>query len=70
MKKVFKVYRGLKISNEELETKYCEGSLITLQGYTSTTLDKNVALKFATTNKDESFEMIPLLIEILIKDNH
>ena len=48
LKKEFTVYRGLQMSNEELAAKYFEGNSIRLQGFTSTTLDSNVALGFAT----------------------
>ena len=37
--KKFIVYRGLKLSKEELEQKYKVDNLINLQGFTSSTLD-------------------------------
>ena len=36
--KTFSVYRGLQITQEELQQRYKVGETIKLQGYTSTTL--------------------------------
>lgn len=66
----FAVYRGLTISSEELASKYKVGNTITLQGFTSTTIVRNVALRFATggtSNQVEDSEKVPLLMEIRIK---
>ena len=68
----FAVYRGLKISNEELESKYNVGNTITLQGFTSTTIDREVALGFATDgplDDADLSEKVSLLLEIRIKEN-
>ena len=46
-KKDFYVYRGLPLTLSEIETKYRLGSVINLQGYTSSTLSKQNALEFA-----------------------
>jgi hypothetical protein len=43
----FHVYRGLQIPADEMEEKYFIGNKITLKGYTSTTLDRPVAVGFA-----------------------
>ena len=54
----------------ELKSKYIEGTTITLQGYTSTTLNKKVALKFAfdgVLSQIENPDKCPLLIDIRVK---
>ena len=66
--KKIKVYRGLSINVEELNSKYVVGKSITLQGFTSTTQDREVALGFAT-NSPVKENCEPLLIEILIKSD-
>ena len=40
------LYRGLKLTSAELNN-YNEGNLINLTGFTSSSMDKNVAIKFA-----------------------
>ena len=55
-----------------MESKYKIGNSITLQGYTSTTIDRNIALGFATAdpdNQDNLSDYFPLLMEIRIKGN-
>ena len=67
VKNKFKVYRGLKLSTEELENKYKIGNKIQLTGFTSSTLRRNLAQKFAfQKHKDDSKDLLlkPVLIEI------
>lgn len=75
----FTVYRGLQLSTEELRAQYQIGNTFNLKGFTSTTLDRNVALGFAIsglTNATQNIrntidpanieynEKCPLLVEI------
>ena len=64
-KEILSVYRGLQIPIVELKEKYFVGNSFNLQGFTSTTLKRNVAINFAIG--DEDTEKCPLLIEIKIK---
>ena len=64
-KEILSVYRGLQIPEVELKEKYFVGNSFNLQGFTSTTLKRNVAINFAIG--DEDAEKCPLLIEIKIK---
>ena len=64
-KEILSVYRGLQIPEVELKEKYIVGNSFNLQGFTSTTLKRNVAINFAIGDKDT--EKCPLLIEIKIK---
>ncbi len=68
--KVITVYRGLKMPVSELDSKYIEGHSINLQGYTSTTLNFGVAVKFAikgVLGQAEDSEYWPVLVEIKVK---
>ncbi len=47
LSKQFNVYRGLKMNHAEIYDKYEEGREINLLGFTSSTLDKSMALTFA-----------------------
>ena len=63
----FKVYRGLKLPQSELEEKYQVGKTINLTGFTSSTLSKETALSFAFDGKTilkEDTNRLPLLVEI------
>ena len=54
----------------ELDSKYYAGNSINLQGYTSTTQDRGVALHFAIGQNIEEFGTngkVPILVEIKIK---
>lgn len=42
----FTVYRGLKLSKDDIEAKYTVGKQINLLGFTSSTIDRNTALSF------------------------
>ena len=73
LSKVFSVYRGLQVKAEEIESKYQPGSSINLQGFTSTTQDRDVAIKFAlgdSLEEQENPEKCPVLIEIKIMDDN
>ena len=50
MKGKTNLYRGLKLASAELDN-YKEGNLINLTGFTSSSMDKNVAIKFAIENE-------------------
>ena len=66
----FTVYRGLQVPPSELENKYFRGNSIHLQGFTSTTLNRDTALGFALDNLQDDVsrdDKCPLLIEIFIK---
>lgn len=55
-RKITTVYRGLKVSQEELDEKYKLNGIINLSGFTSSTLDRDIACSFAFGNlkiKDE-----------------
>ena len=43
---IFNVYRGLKVSETELAERFQVGAKTNLQGFTSSTLNRSVALKF------------------------
>ena len=70
LKETFKVYRGLQVPASELTHKYFNGNSIHLQGFTSTTLNRDTALNFALDNLPDDVsgaDKCPLLIEIVIK---
>ena len=76
-KSVFKsglsVFRGLKLTQDEIEQRYQVGSSINLKGFTSTSINKKVALNFAfseVTNEMDVVEKLPVLIEIQIKGSN
>lgn len=63
----FTVYRGLKVSEQELEEKYKIGNVFNLQGYTSSTLNREIAKSFAFDDdniRNQVKDKTPLLIEI------
>lgn len=62
----FKVYRGLKVSTEELANNYKIGSKIHLQGYTSSSFDRKTAAGFCFYGAD-GVEKHPLLFEIQVQ---
>ena len=64
-KEMLSVFRGLQIPEKELKEKYTVGKSFNLQGFTSTTLNREVAVGFAIGDEDP--EKCPLLIEIKIK---
>lgn len=68
------VYRGLSITPEELNKKYKIGNKISLQGFTSSTLNRNIAVAFSGMNKSrndvEGKGKVPVLIELEITGNH
>merc|ERR1719353_2200620 len=49
-KKEFFVYRGLQLSTQELEQRYQIDKRFRLKGFTSTTLNRSVAVDFAVSN--------------------
>ena len=51
------VYRGLKLTVDELSQKYSEGRSIKLKGFTSTSIDRDRALKFALQDVDKKSEV-------------
>ncbi|CAF2612950.1 unnamed protein product [Rotaria sp. Silwood2] len=62
--KILMLYRGLHMEPEELKTlKQNEGSLISTNGFLSTSRSKNVALKFAKKSSKRS-DIVPVLYEI------
>ncbi|CAF3577351.1 unnamed protein product [Rotaria sp. Silwood1] len=64
IEKILLLYRGLKMEEEELKTlKQNEGSLISTNGFLSTSRSKNVALKFAKKSPKRS-DIVPVLYEI------
>ncbi|CAF4508204.1 unnamed protein product, partial [Rotaria sp. Silwood2] len=61
---ILMLYRGLKMVEEEHKTlKQNEGSLISTNGFLSTSRSKNVALKFAKKSPKRS-DIVPVLYEI------
>ena len=57
----------------ELKLKYKQGSMIHLQGFTSTTHSRETALDFAIGNLTEEVEnpeKTPVLIEIIIEGDN
>lgn len=67
-KEEFLVYRGLKLSPEELKEKYKIGNTIHLSGFTSSTLERETAVKFAIDDPTvDNPEKVPLLIKIDFK---
>ena len=66
----FTVYRGFKIPTNELASIYKVGNSITLKGFTSTTINKKVAIGFAgveLSDNNHPSEMTSVLMEIRIK---
>lgn len=55
-------YRGMTVPEQEIKDKYWEGNNISLTGFTSSTLNREVALGFACG--DEVPGKYPLLVEI------
>ena len=51
-KRDISVYRGLKLTDDELSQRYSEGKSIKLKGFTSTSIDRDRALKFALQGAD------------------
>ena len=47
------LYRGLQLGEDEI-TQYWVGAKVHLMGYTSTSLDQDIAIKFATQSQDFS----------------
>ena len=45
--KKFTTYRGLKLTEEEIDKEYTEGESINLLGFTSTSTDRTEAVSFA-----------------------
>ena len=71
--KEFTVYRGFQAKVEELESRYKPGSSINLQGFTSTTQDRNVALEFAfgdDLEEQENPDMCSVLVQITVSGDH
>ena len=63
----FSVFRGLKLTQDEIEQRYQVGSSINLKGFTSTSINKKVALNFAFSDvvgENVVIEKLPVLIEI------
>lgn len=73
--KEIKVYRGLQVSPQELQQKYQVSDKIRLQGFTSTTMDPEIAIDFAVGELFDEDEDVgtsnkcPVLIEINVKDH-
>ena len=44
------MYRGFQVTTQELEDRYKEETIFRLKGFTSTTLDKAVAVDYAIGN--------------------
>ena len=58
----------MQVSTSELENHYQIGNSISLQGYTSTSLNRAVAKSFAFWEaENESDEKCPLIIKIIIE---
>ena len=60
------VYRGLQLSAEDLEQNYQEGQFVNLKGFTSTSLNRDVAKGFALDGSDH-YEKCALLMEIIVQ---
>ena len=63
----FIVYRGFQLSTKEYEEKFVQNQYLNLTGYTSTTLNRNIAKKFAIGISEQQkmdFEKKSVLLEI------
>ena len=69
LKKVFTVYRGLQMSQEELDHQFKLGDTVNLLGFTSTSLSMESALKFAIKDMNLSFgaQNVAILLGITIR---
>lgn len=67
LSKEFTVYRGYQVDKEEFEAKYKVGSSIHFQGFTSTTRNKDVALKYAADGyqEDKNHTHLYLVLAVL-----
>ena len=65
------LFRGTKIPLQEIEQQMSPGSELSLQGFTSTSLDKDVAMQYAIQSKSLSTDLTdyPVLYEIFFTKN-
>ena len=61
-----KVYRGIKLSEVELNSKYQKGKRVRLVGYQSTTKDEDLAKHFALDGLKD--DQVPVLLMIEFHD--
>jgi len=63
----FITYRGLQLSQDVIDKKYDVGKTINLLGFTSSTLNRENALRFTFNNFDlerDDYDMVPVLFVI------
>lgn len=53
-KEMFHVYRGLQVKKEELDNYYKVGNTVSLQGFTSSTMDREIAKSFSFMDSRKS----------------
>ena len=54
----FDVYRGLTLAPGEIAKEFKEGKEVRLKNFTSTSRERDVAMRFATENKKEGKEPV------------